>query len=222
LCQRAGQAEGALPSEPEAPDLAARLLSALQSRLLAAAPFLAALLRAWQHRAAPQAPPQALPPLAWHPATPRLAAADSAGGVHVYEVTLGGAGGAKVAEDKVLCHARQRLVRERCKRRASAPGVRLAAYVREAACVRTGTSLRTCCCGERAVCCRFASLVAQIMRPTKLCLNALAAPSACQAVLLHHQLLHCRHAHPCVIPCVRCIALRGGMASPRSVASWSE
>ena len=53
--------------------------------------------------------PARLPPIAWQPSTPRLAAASTSGRVHIYEV-LHGSGGAQLQEQKVLAHKDQRQV----------------------------------------------------------------------------------------------------------------
>lgn len=90
------------PVEHATPDYLARLLAALRARLLAAALVLEPWLRP-RSRPGPEAPPR-LPPIAWHPGTPRLAAAACSGSVHVYEATRGGGGAAALSEQTVLAH----------------------------------------------------------------------------------------------------------------------
>ena len=105
----AEDAEAEPPSELATPDYLARLLAALRARLLAAAPVLEPWLRP-RSRQAPEAPPR-LPPIAWHPGTPRLAAAACSGSVHVYEATRGGGGAAALSEQTVLAHDLQHQAR---------------------------------------------------------------------------------------------------------------
>ena len=106
----AEDAEAELPSEHATPDFLAGLLAALRARLLAAAPVLEPWLRL-RAQQGPEAPPS-LPPIAWHPGTPRLAAASCSGSVHVYEATRGGGGGgAALSEQTVLAHGLQRQAR---------------------------------------------------------------------------------------------------------------
>ncbi len=97
----AEDAEAEPPTEHATPDYLSRLLAALRARLLAAAPVLEPWLRLRSHQG-PKAPP-CLPPIAWHPGTPRLAAAACSGSVHICEATRGG-GGAALSEQTILAH----------------------------------------------------------------------------------------------------------------------
>ena len=102
------EAEGQQTCSDPAPSFVSRLLAAVRLRVLAAAPGLEPWLRERPQTSTWEASPR-LPPIAWHPSTPRLAAASTSGRVHIYEV-LHGSGGAQLQEQKVLAHKDQRQV----------------------------------------------------------------------------------------------------------------